>query len=184
MDTERVEELGLVPLQALLGEVAAVGSVDALGATLGRLHRVGVTGTARPLRQPRPTLSRGLRGLPGASRSGPAGRVVLPRGDVCGHSRRLRHAPRAASRVGGHSRGGGQGSAHHGPETGLALHHWDQVANRDAVKTYNAFTLDQAEALAPEFPWHTWFSAMEAPEGSIEKVVVRQPSFVTGLGRS
>ena len=44
MDTERVEELGLVPLQALLGEVAAVGSVDALGATLGRLHRVGVTG--------------------------------------------------------------------------------------------------------------------------------------------
>ena len=69
-------------------------------------------------------------------------------------------------------------------ETGLALHHWDQVANRDAVKTYNAFTLDQAEALAPEFPWRTWFSAMEAPEGSIEKVVVRQPSFVTGLGRA
>ncbi|HEX5969320.1 MAG TPA: M13-type metalloendopeptidase [Intrasporangium sp.] len=184
MDTERVEELGLAPLQALLGEVAAVGSADALAATLGRLHRVGVTGllalyVSPDQRSPEDYavyLEQAGLGLPDESYYREETYADIRVAYVSHLERLLGLAgiPEAADKA----------ARIMALETRLALHHWDQVANRDAVKTYNAFTLDEAEALAPEFPWHTWLSAMEAPEGSIAKVVVRQPSFVTGLGRA
>jgi putative endopeptidase len=67
-------------------------------------------------------------------------------------------------------------------ETLLAASHWDNVSNRDAIKTYNAHTLDEVKVLAPQFPWDTWLSGLQAPDGSFGKVIVRQPSFVTALG--
>ncbi|HKX67617.1 MAG TPA: M13-type metalloendopeptidase [Intrasporangium sp.] len=183
MDTERVEELGLMPLQALLGEVAAVDSVDALVATLGRLYRVGVTGVlalyvSPDQRSPEDYavyLEQAGLGLPDESYYREDTYADIRVAYVTHLERLLGLAgiPEAADKA----------ARVMALETRLALHHWDQVANRDAVKTYNAFTLAEAEALAPEFPWHTWLSAMQAPEGAIDKVVVRQPSFVTGLGR-
>ena len=184
MDTERVEELGLMPLQALLGEVAAVDSVDALVATLGRLYRVGVTGllalyVSPDQRSPEDYavyLEQAGLGLPDESYYREDTYADIRVAYVTHLERLLGLAgiPEAADKA----------ARVMALETRLALHHWDQVANRDAVKTYNAFTLAEAEALAPEFPWHSWLSAMQAPEGAIEKVVVRQPSFVTGLGRA
>ena len=66
-------------------------------------------------------------------------------------------------------------------ETRLAASHWDKVSNRDAIKTYNAFTFAEAGALAPQLPWESWVCALGAPAGSFDKIVVRQPSFVTAL---
>jgi putative endopeptidase len=69
-------------------------------------------------------------------------------------------------------------------ETRLASSHWDNVTNRDAIKTYNAHTFDEVRTLAPQFPWETYVSEMEAPEGAFGKVVVRQPSFASALGEA
>ncbi|WP_353509794.1 M13-type metalloendopeptidase [Intrasporangium sp.] len=184
MDTERVEELGLAPLLPILGEVAGIDSVHALAATLGRLHRVGVTGLLalyvspdqRAPEQYAVYLEQAGLGLPDESYYREETYADI-RVAYVGHVERLlglAGIPEAADKA----------ARIMALETRLALHHWDKVANRDAVKTYNAYSLAEAEALAPEFPWHTWFSAMKAPEGSIEKVVVRQPSFVTELGRA
>jgi len=67
-------------------------------------------------------------------------------------------------------------------ETLLASSHWDTVRNRDAIKTYNAHTLDEVKALAPQFPWHAWLLGLGAPDGAFDKVVVGQPDFVTAVG--
>ncbi|WAC67101.1 peptidase M13 [Agrococcus sp. SL85] len=61
-------------------------------------------------------------------------------------------------------------------ETELALHHWNRVDSRDDEKTYNLQRpLEDHPRLAP------WLRAVRAPEGTYDEVVVRQPSFLTGL---
>ncbi|HEX6056270.1 MAG TPA: peptidase M13, partial [Intrasporangium sp.] len=140
MDTDRVEELGLSPLLPMLAEVAGIDSVDALAATLGRLHRVGVTGllalyVSPDQRAPEDYadyLEQAGLGLPDES---------YYRGETYADIRvayvahvewllglaGIPEAPDKAARI-------------MALETRLALHHWDKVANRDAIKTYNAYT--------------------------------------------
>jgi putative endopeptidase len=63
-------------------------------------------------------------------------------------------------------------------ETALAAASWDRVTCRDAEKTYTLMTLPAVAANAPGFDWDAWLAALQAPEGSFDEVVVRQPSFV------
>ncbi len=67
-------------------------------------------------------------------------------------------------------------------ETELATHHWDQVKDRDATETYNKFTFAELQDLSAGFDWLTWNTGAEVPAIVTEKVIVRQPSFFTGLG--
>jgi len=181
MDTERVEENGLAPLLPFLSEVAAIDSPHALAATLGRLNRVGVTGllalyVSPDQRSPEDYavyLEQSGLGLPDESYYRDEAHAETRTAYVAHVERLLALAgvPEAADKA----------TRIMALETEVARHHWDTVASRDAVKTYNAYPLSEAEALAPGFPWHAWLSAMEAPEGAVPKVVVRQPSFVTAL---
>jgi putative endopeptidase len=66
-------------------------------------------------------------------------------------------------------------------ETRLAAHHWDVVRDRDATATYNPMTLAELTASAPGFDWAAWADAMGAPAGSLDDLVVREPSFATGF---
>ncbi|MDN5798195.1 MAG: peptidase M13 [Intrasporangium sp.] len=181
MDTDRVEELGLTPLQPWLGEVAAVDSVDALVTTLGRLRRAGVGGLVRHFvapdeRSPQDYvvyLDQGGLGLPDESfyREEKYAEIrekyVVHIGRMLG----LAGVPAAeekATRV-------------MALETRLASSHWDNVANRDALKTYNARTRAELEQTAPGFAWGSWLGALGGPDDALAKVVVRQPSFVEAV---
>jgi len=66
-------------------------------------------------------------------------------------------------------------------ETKLAGHHWDVVKDRDADLTYNPTTLADLAERAPGFDWHAWALALGAPAGSLDQVVVREPSFAEGF---
>ncbi|WP_277212499.1 M13 family metallopeptidase [Isoptericola croceus] len=66
-------------------------------------------------------------------------------------------------------------------ETQLAGHHWDVVRDRDATETYNPTTFDDLVASAPGFDWAGWAEALGAPDGSLDDLVVREPSFATGF---
>lgn len=69
-------------------------------------------------------------------------------------------------------------------ETALARHHWDRVATRDAEKTYNKHTLAQLRELGPGFDFDAWFAAVAADiDGELETVVVGQPSYVAGMAQ-
>ena len=69
-------------------------------------------------------------------------------------------------------------------ETALARHHWDRVATRDAEKTYNKHTIAQLRELGPGFDFDAWFAAVAADiDGELETVVVGQPSYVAGMAQ-
>ncbi|RHA44089.1 M13 family metallopeptidase, partial [Cellulomonas rhizosphaerae] len=66
-------------------------------------------------------------------------------------------------------------------ETKLAATHWDVVKDRDADLTYNPTTLTALAESAPGFDWHSWALALGAPAGSLDHVVVREPTFAEGF---
>ena len=67
-------------------------------------------------------------------------------------------------------------------ETEIASKHWDQVKDRDALLTYNKMSFAELKAAAPGFDWDTWLATSKVPEKVMANVIVRQPSFFTGLG--
>jgi putative endopeptidase len=67
-------------------------------------------------------------------------------------------------------------------ETEIASKHWDQVKDRDAVLTYNKMSYAELKASAPDFDWDTWLATSKVPSKVMATVIVRQPSFFTGLG--
>jgi predicted metalloendopeptidase len=64
-------------------------------------------------------------------------------------------------------------------ETRLAQAHWTRVQNRDAVATYNKYTITKANELTPGFDWNIFFAAAGVPA---QDFVITQPSFFTALG--
>jgi putative endopeptidase len=65
-------------------------------------------------------------------------------------------------------------------ETALAQAHWTKVENRNPVKTYNRFTLQKLQTLAPAYDWRAYLNA--AGVGTKQAfVVVSQPSFLSGF---
>ncbi|MEP7117704.1 MAG: M13 family metallopeptidase [Acidobacteriota bacterium] len=67
-------------------------------------------------------------------------------------------------------------------ETGLARAHWTNVANRDAVKTYNKVAIDDLAKQFPGLDWAAWVG--ELGVASAPHVVVAQPSFFAALAKT
>jgi putative endopeptidase len=67
-------------------------------------------------------------------------------------------------------------------ETELAAQHWDNVRTRDSQATYNLLPWGEVETLAGPAPLAAWLAGLDVPAGSFDEIVVREPSFVTGLG--
>lgn len=67
-------------------------------------------------------------------------------------------------------------------EKALAAHHWTNVENRDADKTYNKLAVPDLAALAPGFDWRGFLRAAGLPR-SERHVDVGQPSYLTGFAR-
>ena len=70
-------------------------------------------------------------------------------------------------------------------ENAIAAHHWDNVACRDAVKTYNLTTIDQVSttiaAAGTSKGLTPWLDGLQAPTQALDELIVRQPSFLSGL---
>ena len=178
MDVDGVEALGTAPLQPLLDEVAAATDRAALAAVLGRRQRQGrvslfgtyVSTDAKDSSRYLVHLSQSGLGLPDES---------YYRDDAYAEIRTayVAHLARLAELVGLDDP---QGLAEQvmDLETALAAASWDRVTNRDAEKTYTLMTLPALQANAPGFDWEPWLAALQAPDGALAEVVVRQPGFV------
>ncbi|NMM94036.1 M13 family metallopeptidase [Bifidobacterium oedipodis] len=80
-------------------------------------------------------------------------------------------------------------------ETRIAANHWDNVASRDSVKTYNPTDFADLTAMLPNFDLAAWIDAWQAAYNTTEaaaaqpidfkavfkRVIVHEPSFLTGL---
>jgi putative endopeptidase len=65
-------------------------------------------------------------------------------------------------------------------ETSLAEVQWSREQNRDAVKTYNRYTVANATKLTPGFDWTLFLGAVEAQAGDI---VIQQPTYFAELAK-
>ncbi|MBF4572207.1 peptidase M13 [Herbiconiux sp. VKM Ac-1786] len=191
MDVERIEALGAAPLEPQLALVDAIDDRASLARTLGRLERQGVPGILRLFVDNDPGdperylvfAEQGGISLPDESYFRDE-KFASVREAYVGHIERmlglagLDEAPRRAQRV-------------LELETLLASAHWDNVRTRDAQATYNLLSWSELLSLpaAPSSSSETsgadllglWRDALEAPEGVFDELVVREPSFVTGL---
>jgi putative endopeptidase len=182
MDEERIEKVGLSALAGDLDAVQKIDSIPALVSELGRFERLGTSGFLQAFVDNDPGnperylvfLEQGGIGLPDESyfredtfaeiRSGY--QLFLERMfTLAGLSDPAERAGRVFAL-----------------ETEIAAQHWDNVRTRDSQATYNLLPWSEVETLAGGAPLAGWLTALDVPAGSFDEVVVREPSFVTGIG--
>ncbi len=181
LDESRVEELAAQPIAAAIAESEAIDSIESLLTTLGRLERGGSSGFVQVFVDNDPGqperylvfLEQGGIGLPDESyyREEKFADIRVKYVAYLEKMLTLAGLEDAAARA----------SRIMELETAIAAHHWDNVANRDSEKTYNPMDWSAANALAGSVDLNLWLAALDVPAGSFDEVVVRQPSFVTGL---
>ncbi|BDZ48772.1 putative zinc metalloprotease [Frondihabitans sucicola] len=183
LDEERVEALGATPIEPLLATVDDVTSVGSLLETVGRFELQGVSGFVQLFVDNDP--GNPERYIVFVEQAG----LSLP--DESYYREEKFEAIRTAYRgyletmfdLAGFDGAGERAGRVLALETAIASHHWDNVATRESEKTYNLLSWSDTAALAETsgVDLGTWRDAVGAPAGVFDEVVVRQPSFVTGL---
>ncbi|GAA0964350.1 M13 family metallopeptidase [Frigoribacterium faeni] len=181
LDEERVEALGVEPIRPLLEPVDAVTDVAGLLRLVGGFEKQGVASFVQLFVDNDPGdperyvlfVEQGGLGLPDESYYRDEKFEAIRTSYVAFVERMLDlagfdDAAERAARV-------------MELETALAAHHWDNVATRDSDATYNLLGWDAAAALAEGVDLTVWRDAVGAPERVFDELVVREPSFVTGL---
>ena len=180
LDEAQIEKLGADPIGEQLREIDAVGDSSELVRLLGRFEREGVEGFATGhVTTDRKDSTRNLLylgqaglGLPDeayyrADSHAPVRDEYVRRMSELLELAGLSDSTAAARRV-------------LELETLLAEGHWDRVACRDQVKTYNLMTAQSLADLAPDIDWAAWVEGLQAAD-ALAELVVQQPSYFTAL---
>lgn len=178
---EMRERLGTTPVEADLRMVSRVCDLSALAFALGDLQRKGVVGAFHPHVTPDPMhsdryilqLSQAGIGLPDESYF----RDSKWTDHVAAY---VRHVDRMLHLVDDPAFAGDRASGPEivGLETAMAAAHWNSVSVRDERRSYNLYARATLERLIPAFDWGAWLAGLAAPTDAMERVVVRQPSFL------
>ncbi|KDA06794.1 peptidase M13 [Microbacterium sp. CH12i] len=182
MDTASIDAAGIEPLRETLAEIDAIDSIPAFLATAGayehdgRAHLIGLFIEPDPGNPERyvPFLVQSGLSLPDES---------YYRLDSFADTRTAyrAHLGRLLALAGVEDATGNAERAF-GIETELASHHWDNVASRDAVATYNLKSWDETQALVAVdlAPWRD--AVAPTNPDAFAEAVVYQPSALEGLG--
>jgi putative endopeptidase len=181
LDEARIQALGAQPIAEAIAEAEKVDSIDSLLETLGRLERGGSSGFFQVFVDNDPGqperylvfLEQGGLGLPDESYYREEKFAEI-------RTKYLAFVERMLGLAGLDDPAARAGRIV-ALETELATHHWDNVANRDSEKTYNPMLWSAANELAGAIDLDVWLTALGVPDHSFDEVVVRQPSFMSGL---
>jgi putative endopeptidase len=187
LDEERVNALGAAPLVPLLAEVDAISTITDFLEVLGSLERRGTSGFIQAFVDNDPGnperylvfLEQGGIGLPDESyfREEKFAEIRVAYEAFLERMLTLAGVDTAAERA----------QRIFALETDIATHHWDNVATRDSEASYNLLSWKDAKALAETAAGSAvdldrWLAAMDVPHSAFAEVVVRQPSFLEGIG--
>ncbi|KPG76637.1 M13 family metallopeptidase [Frigoribacterium sp. RIT-PI-h] len=180
-DEERIEALGAAPLEPLLAEVDGVTDVTSFTRLLGSLEKQGMPSVVQLFVDNDPGdperyvvfVEQGGLGLPDESYYR----------DEKFESVRTAYRAFVEEMLGlaGLDDASARADRVIELETSLASHHWSNVATRDSDKTYNLLPWAEFDALAEGVDLTAWRDAVGGPAGVFDELVVREPSFVTGL---
>ncbi|MEN0102192.1 MAG: M13-type metalloendopeptidase [Curtobacterium sp.] len=180
-DESKLEALGTAPIEPLLAEIVALGTKDDVLRMVGRFERLGLPSFIQLFVDNDPGdpesyvvfLEQSGLGLPDES---------YYREERFGDIReKYREFVAAMFPLAGFDDGAERTEHVIALETALAGKHWDNVATRDSQKTYNKLPWAEVDALAPGADLQLWWESIDAPAGAFSTVVVREPSFLTGL---
>ena len=208
MDTELIDTLGVVPIESQLAFAGNVSTVSSLLDAIGRLERHGVGGflglfvdndPGNPERYLVFAEQGGL-GLPDESYYRDE-KFASAREGYVNHIQRMFELTEAElTTTTGLDDAAARAVRVFELETALAALHWDNVRTRDSVATYNPLAWAAVHELvaggarkvlendvAAHVAAHLadldiWRTAIGAPAGALDTLVVREPSFVEGLG--
>jgi putative endopeptidase len=184
MNEEQLEALGLKPLQAEFAAIDAIKDSSALPTLMAHMNAIGagapyglgINLDARNSTQYAVILFQGGLGMPD--------RDYYLKDDA-----KLKDA-RASYRVhvekmlsmAGESKAADYAAAILNLETSLARIQWTRVEDRDPIKTYNKTAITELSALMPGYDWPRYVHSVGI-EGKVDSVIIRQPSYFTGLGK-
>ncbi len=210
MDTELIESLGVAPIEAQLAVAQNVATISQLLDTVARLERQGVGGFLELFVDNDPGnpqrylvfAEQGGINLPDESYFREE-KFASVREAYLNHIQRMfeltaEHLPTTA----GLDNAAVRAQRVFDLESALAAAHWDNVRTRDSVATYNPMSWDDVRALVAAgakqeidleagigtnqdqhvADLDLWLTALDAPQGALDTVVVREPSFLEGLG--
>ncbi len=181
MDTARIEQLGLSPLQGELDAIAAVSSKEQLPQAFARLRRqFARTPLGAGVGQDQKNSSAYTVYL-GQSGLGMPDRDYYLRDDPQFEAVRKAYADYITKLMTLGKQPDPAAAAQRilALETELAKRHWDRVKNRDTEATYNRMSVSELDALMPEFDVKAMLAASDL--GASSAVVVRQPTYLPGL---
>jgi putative endopeptidase len=183
MDEERVEALGAAPLAEPLGLVDAADSIATVLAVLGTLERRGGGSLFRLFVDNDPGdpsrylvfFEQGGLGLPDER--------YYREEDFASHRAAYRTFLATIFGLAGLDDVEARADRVLALETEIAATHWDAVATRDVQATYNPTSWTDLVAGAGEGGalLDAWAAGLSAPIGALDTVVVREPSFVSGV---
>jgi putative endopeptidase len=184
MNEEQLEALGLEPLQAELAAIDAIQELSALPALMAHMNAIGagapyglgINLDARNSTQYAVILFQGGLGMPD--------RDYYLKDDAKLKDARASyraHVEKMLS-MAGESKAADHAAAILNLETSLAKIQWTRVEDRDPIKTYNKTAITELSALMPGYDWQRYVRSAGI-EGKVDSVIIRQPSYFTGLGK-
>ena len=192
MNTEEIEKVGLAPIASQLAVAGNVSTVSQLLDTLARLERHGVGGFLNLFVDNDPGnpevyvvfADQGGLSLPDESYYRDE-QFASVREAYLTHIQRMFELTDAALPEYAGESAAVRAQRVFDLETAIASHHWDNVRTRDSIATYNLMGWDEVKALVAakgEADLDTWRTALAGPSEAFEQIVVREPSFLEGLG--
>ena len=182
MDEKKVEERGIEPLKPLFAEIKAIDGPTALARYFGRAQSRGISvplGTyvypdARNSSFNVAYLDQDGLGMPNRDY------FLKTEAEYVEFRRKYVEYLAKLLTLAGEPDGAARAAKVLELETKLATDQWTPVDNRDPIKTYNKNSLESAAKLSPGFDWNIYHTASGLPAGDF---VIRQPSYVTALGK-
>jgi putative endopeptidase len=181
MDTARIEQLGISPLEGEFKTIAAIRSAADIPAAFAHFARLTVQAPLTVGVGQDPKRSDVNIVLVSQSGLGMPDRDYYLRQDPKMQETRKAYAAyitRLLS-LAGQPDPAGSAARILALETAIATPQWDRARNRDRNATYNKMTVAELAALTPSFSWPTYLK--EAGLTQATEVVVRQPDYVRAL---
>ncbi len=178
MDSARVEELGMKPIEADLKRIAAVNDKKELAELMGYLSMIGVQ---QPfgiwIGQDQKNSTQYISYI---WQSG----LSLPDKDYYFNESDRFKAIREAYRnhlekmfaLAGMDDAAARAATVYRIEEDIAQHHWTRTQNRDREKTYNKYNTTQLRKLVSHFDWDSYWAAAEMD--NIDELIVGQPDYM------
>ncbi|MBQ5943066.1 M13 family metallopeptidase [Massilia sp. AB1] len=183
MDEARLEQLGIAPLNAELGKLAAIKDKAELPAVFAQLGRLGVNVPfIFYIHQDAKDSTRYVADLYQAGLGMPDRDYYLKQDDAKLADIRAKYQQHAEKMLAmaGDKNAAANAKAIVELETELAKVQWTKVENRDPIKTYNKVELAKLAELAPGYDWQSWLAA-SGLKGKTDYLIVSQPSYLKGF---